>query len=138
VGFSYNEVSRRYVDYEPTFFEPEWRRRPDKKIKQGSAAPFGIEGQAVCNRYYAAAMGMAKGAYDTLLNEGVAPEQARMVLPQSMYTSWYVTGSLAAWARAYNLRKDRTKAQVEIADLAAQWDKIIAPLFPIAWESLIN
>lgn len=137
VGFIYNEVSRRYVDDEPEFFVPKaWRRRPNKSIKQGSGEPFGIEGQKVCNEKILHHHQACMTCYYDLLDEGVAPEQARMVLPQSMYTSYYVTGSLAAWARAYNLRKDRTKAQGEIADLAEQWDKIILPLFPISWKAL--
>jgi thymidylate synthase (FAD) len=72
-----------------------------------------------------------------LLKSGVAPEQARMVLPQSTYTSYYVTGSLAAFARAYNLRS-QPDAQAEIRELAEQWNKIISPLFPEAWRALTN
>jgi len=67
----------------------------------------------------------------------VAPEQARMVLPQSMYTSYYVTGSLAAWARAYKQRID-AHAQVEIQELAKQWDELIKPLFPESWKVLTS
>jgi len=70
-----------------------------------------------------------------MVGRGVAPEQARMVLPQSMYTSYYVTGSLAAWARAYKQRID-SHAQVEIQDLAKQWDEVVRPLFPVSWEAL--
>ncbi|MFC0282072.1 FAD-dependent thymidylate synthase [Camelimonas abortus] len=73
--------------------------------------------------------------YNELLRLGTAPEQARMVLPQSMLTSYYVTGSLAAFARAYTLRTHET-AQREIQDLAKQWDAIIRPLFPVAWGAL--
>jgi thymidylate synthase (FAD) len=72
-----------------------------------------------------------------LLKSGVAPEQARMVLPQSTYTSYYVTGSLAAFARAYNLRS-QPDAQAEIRELAEQWNKIILPLFPEAWRALTS
>jgi thymidylate synthase (FAD) len=70
-----------------------------------------------------------------MISSGVAPEQARMVLPQSMYTSYYVTGSLYAFARAYNLRSD-PHAQKEIQDLAATWDEIMKTLFPVSWEAL--
>jgi len=65
----------------------------------------------------------------------VAPEQARMVLPQSMLTSYYVTGSLAAFARAMKLRAD-SHAQLEIQMLAQQWGKVIEPLFPVSWREL--
>ena len=68
---------------------------------------------------------------------GVAPEQARMVLPQSMYTSYYVTGSLAAFARFVKQRSD-PHAQVEIQELAKMVDEVIKPLFPVSWEALVN
>ena len=73
--------------------------------------------------------------YHTMLRAGVAPEQARMVLPQSMYTSYYVTGSLAAFARFVKQRTD-AHAQVEIQDLAKMVDEKIKPLFPVSWEAL--
>lgn len=136
VGFSYNEVSRRYVDDDPEFFIPkEWRGRPDKSIKQGSGG--NIERQNLAKDLYALHVASALADYKELLNLGVAPEQARMVLPQSMYTSYYVTGSLAAWARAYKLRSD-PHAQKEIQDLAKQWDEIVNPLFPYAWKALTD
>ena len=73
--------------------------------------------------------------YQQLLRKGVCPEQARMVLPQSAYTEYYVTGSLYAWARAYNLRSD-DHAQKEIRDLASEWDNIMIMLFPESWIAL--
>jgi len=73
--------------------------------------------------------------YNNLIEQDVAPEQARMVLPQSMLTSYYVTGSLSAWARAYKLRKD-DHSQLEIQQLAGQWGEILQPLFPVSWEML--
>ena len=77
--------------------------------------------------------------YNSLIKEGVAPEQARMVLPQSMYTSYYTTGSLAAWARAYKLRSDEHN-QKEIQDLAKQWDEIISGIqeMKYSWQALKN
>jgi len=134
VGFTYNEVSRRYVDEEPEFYIPkEWRSRPEGSVKQGSGGPVSEQKQAkfAMDRVYKA----AKESYDGLLELGVAPEQARMVLPQSMYTEYWVTGSLAAWARAYKQRSD-SSAQLEVQELAKQWDSIIRPLFPISWRSL--
>lgn len=138
VGFIYNEVSRRYVDDDPEFFEPVWRKRPDKSIKQGSGEAFGNADQELLMMDLRDHHQNCLWLYNTLLKINVAPEQARMVLPQSMYTSYYTTGSLAAWARAYNLRKDRSKAQHEIADLAEEWNKIIQPLFPVAWAALTS
>ena len=134
VGFTYNEVSRRYVDDEPEFFEPEeWRARPEGSVKQGS------EGEHRLSEYYTyeyyGLLDRVIPLYDEMIELGVAPEQARMILPQSMYTEYYVTGSLSAWARAYKQRID-PHAQKEIQDLAKQWDEIIKPLFPKSWEAL--
>ena len=74
--------------------------------------------------------------YESLIKAGVAPEQARMVLPQSMYTSYYITGSLAAFARMVKQRSD-PHAQVEIQELAAMVDEVIRPLYPVSWEALV-
>ncbi|MCY1366025.1 Thymidylate synthase ThyX [compost metagenome] len=79
----------------------------------------------------------AEDLYDHMVSEGVAPEQARMLLPQSMLTSYYVTGSLAAFARAYRQRID-SHAQEEIRVLARQWDEVIAPLYPVSWAALVE
>lgn len=151
VGFSYNEVSRRYVDDDPEFFVPDtWRSRPEGGIKQGSGEaevvylcgdgniqvaplPNGFSGSGKVKECYNRLLKYSQDLYSCMIDSGVAPEQARMVLPQSMYTEYYVTGSLAAWARAYNLRKD---AQKEIQDLADIWDEIISPLFPCSWDAL--
>lgn len=138
VGFTYNEVSRRYVSDEPSFYVPDsWRKAAENK-KQGSSEEVldGLEADAA-GYYYDEAILLCKNVYESLLEKGVAPEQARMVLPQSMYTSYYVTGSLAAWARAYKLRID-PHAQKEIQDLAHQWGDIIGsiPELKYSWEAL--
>lgn len=134
VGFTYNEVSRRYVDDEPEFFIPDvWRSRPDGSLKQGSGDV--VQHNLYVKDKYQIFINSAKKLYEELLETNVAPEQARMVLPQSMYTSYYVTGSLSAWARAYKQRID-SHAQKEIQDLAKQWDEIIQPLFPECWKVL--
>lgn len=141
VGFTYNEVSRRYVDDEPEFFTPEvWRGRPEGSLKQGSSdeeiTEFTYEGGTfLISKQYEWFLKKAEELYKDLIHAGVAPEQARMVLPQSMYTSYYVTGSLAAFARAYRQRID-SHAQLEIQELAKQWDDIIKPLFPVSWVYL--
>ena len=79
----------------------------------------------------------AKDLYENMIQDGYSPEQARMVLPQSMLTTYWVTGSLYAWANAYIQRSD-SHAQKEIQDLAAQWDAIIRPLYPVSWEALVG
>lgn len=136
IGFTYNEVSRRYVDSPPQFFHPEgWRKRAPNK-KQGSLDEYVDLIDFDCRLTRPERLEeIALETYNELLRLGVAPEQARMVLPQSMYTSYYVTGSLAAFARAYLLRSDDS-AQLEIRELADQWAKIIKPLFPCSWQAL--
>lgn len=141
VGFTYNEVSRRYVDDAPEFYDPPvWRSRPEGSVKQGSSTEpvthIMVDGyEAPTQDWYTELLKHAQDVYEGMIESGVAPEQARMVLPQSMYTSYYVTGSLAAWARAYKQRID-PNAQVEIQELAKQWDDIIKPLFPVSWAAL--
>lgn len=147
VGFTYNEVSRRYVDDAPEFYHPKgWRSRPEGSVKQGSGEALvdnllrddgyqaGVYSQS-CDDAYQEVICTSICLYNDLLSANVAPEMARMVLPQSMMTSYYVTGSLAAFARAYKQRID-DHAQKEIQDLAKHWDEIIRPLFPQAWEAL--
>lgn len=134
VGFTYNEVSRRYVQDTPEFYSPGTWHFAETDRKQGTSnTP--VPDQSGCTSLYTGVLQACADAYRTLLEKGVAPEEARMVLPQSMYTSYYVTGSLAAWARAYKLRID-THAQKEIQYLAKQWDSIIRPLYPVSWEAL--
>lgn len=144
VGFTYNEVSRRYVDSPPEFYVPDvWRRRAENK-KQGSSdevidnVPYGLpQGGRRFVTLYKEFLEQVDTLYDTMVEAGVAPEQARMVLPQSMLTSYYVTGSLAAFARAYNLRS-KEDAQKEIQELSVHWDNIIRPLFPVSWSALVD
>lgn len=133
IGFTYNEVSRRYVNDEPSFYKPVWRNKPEHSIKQGSSGPH--SDQIDFNREYSYVLDDCLGLYKSLLKRGVAPEQARMVLPQSMMTSYYVTGSLAAWARMYKQRIHET-SQVEIQMLANLVGNIIQPLYPISWNAL--
>tara|TARA_R110000782_G_scaffold45352_6_gene100787 strand:- start:564 stop:1031 length:468 start_codon:yes stop_codon:yes gene_type:complete len=136
IGFSYNEVSRRYVDSDPLFFHPTlWRKKAENK-KQGSEED-GIPSQNIINKSYDTFLIASKELYDNMLGMQVAPEQARMVLPQSMYTSYYVTGSLAAFARAYKLRIEE-HAQKEIRDLAKMWDTICSDIYPVSWKELTS
>lgn len=136
VGFSYNETSRRYVSDEPKFYYPnEWRSKPEGSVKQGSGDvhPYSDQWKDSYNSF----VEEAKKLYTDMINGGVAPEQARMVLPQSMQTEYIVTGSLYAFARAFKLRND-SHAQKEIQYLAKEWDKIIRPLFPKSWSALVD
>jgi len=130
VGLSWNEVSRRYVDSEPEFCEPEiWRGRPDN-VKQGSDGEVEVN-----NTTYIRAMSELVGYYNGLIAEGVAPEMARMVLPQSTYTEWYWSGSLYAFARVCNQRLDEN-SQLETSYIANEIDEHCYELFPHSWEAL--
>lgn len=136
VGFTYNEVSRRYVDDDPEFYFPEvWRGRPKGSVKQGSGEDLEPWMQEELKQDYEEFLAWGEFLYKKWIDHGVAPEQIRMILPQSMYTSYYVTGSLFAWARAYNLRID-PHAQKEIQFVAEVWNSIISPLFPHSWSAL--
>ena len=138
-GLSWNEVSRRYVDSEPEFYMPdEWRGRPDGSIKQGSGGLVEYvdeERGYSTTSYYSDFIGRAIITYNSLLSSGVAPEMARMVLPQSMQTSWWWTGNLLAFAHVYKERIS-SGAQLEAQHFAKELDKVIRPLFPISWEAL--
>lgn len=142
VGMVRNEMSRRYVDDTPTFYMPEeWRGRPIG-AKQGSSdvviKTVWAEGNEIdIDTYVRRGFSDALYRYGVLLENGVAPEQARIVLPQAMFTSYYVTGSLAAFARFYNLRTD-PHAQKEIQDLARLVGPQIEPLYPVSWKVLTN
>lgn len=140
VGMVRNEMSRRYVDDTPTFYMPdEWRGRP-VGAKQGSSDEIiktvMAEGDEIdIHTYVQRGFSDAFYRYNVLIENGVAPEQARIVLPQAMFTSYYVTGSLAAFARFYKLRTD-PHAQKEIQDLARLVGPQIEPLFPASWRVL--
>ena len=104
-GFVENEISRRYVSFEPEFYTPSWRGKPTDGAKQGSDDFISLDNEVQQN--YNNALKLCMYTYNELLRSGVAPEQARFVLPQGMYTEWYWTGSLAAYARFYKQRKDK-------------------------------
>jgi len=136
VGMSWNEVSRRYVDTKPEFFYPEvWRSKPEGSIKQGSVGQH--PESAEIKTGYSEFVTFCTELYNTLLEENVAPEQARMVLPQSMMTQVIWTGSLMAFAHVYKLRIDG-HAQVEAQDFAKELDTIIRPLYPVSWSALVG
>lgn len=135
VGLVWNEVSRRYVDDEPEFYWPKWRARPDGSIKQGSGDDLAYQGYA--QAYYTDAVKDALFAYNALLEEGVAPEQARMVLPLSHATEWVWTGSLVAFARVCKLRLD-SHAQAECHALAEDIAKGCEKVAPISFKALMG
>lgn len=134
-GLEYNEVSRRYVDDEPEFYMPDtWREIADN-VKQGSGGEHKYS-KAYVEAYRVAVNNAAK-LYNGMIDDGVAPEQARMILPQSMYTEVYATGNLWAWC---NLIKQRTDshAQKETQDIAKQIEAIIRPLYPASTSAILD
>jgi len=123
----WNEISRRYVDSEPEFYEPVvWRGRSEDK-KQGSYGIVDLKTKPT-HQY-------ALQTYHNLLSDGVAPEQARMVLPQSMYTEWYWSGSLYAFSKMCSLRL-KNDAQLETQVVAKQISNVMKDLFPFSWKAL--
>ena len=125
----WNEISRRYVDSEPEFYHPtKWRGRSDDK-KQGS------EGEVDIDILESEFWWKPYSMYRVLLDKGVCPEQARMVLPQSMVTEWYWSGSLDAFADMCNLRC-KPDTQAETAEVAWEIDRIMIDLFPVSWRAL--
>ena len=144
IGLVWNEESRRYIDDEPEFYIPkEWRGRP-VNAKQGSSEqiieslrwnddwgsqePSTCAGNVISTSLY---------CYNNLLESGVAPEQARMVLPQNTMTNWMWTGSLVAFARVVKLRTD-SHAQQEAQELAKLINDVVAPLYPVSWKALME
>lgn len=135
VGMVWSEVSRRYVDDDVVFLAPnEWRCRA-QHIKQGSGESIDDAVTQKAAACYHAAIDGCREAYKSLLNLGIAPEQARMVLPQSLFTEWVWTGSLCAFFRVWKLRGD-SAAQTEARAVGGLIRDVIQPLFPIAWQAL--
>lgn len=136
VGFVENEVSRRYVVENPQFYTPIWRNAPTDGAKQGSSG-FVIEPSVLMMSGFREAAEKCVEVYNGLLASGVAPEQARSILPQSTYTEWWWTGSLSAFARVYKQRTD-AHAQWEVQRYADAIGEIIRPLYPVSWDALVS
>ena len=142
----WNEISRRYVDDPPELYHPKvWRNKSEDK-KQGSEGehsmqhevlwPDGV--QNVDMREWSFELeGDILNLYDTMIRAGVAPEQARMVLPQNTMTEWYWSGSLDAFADMCNLRC-KPDTQQETREIADQISEVMAGLFPVSWKALMK
>lgn len=148
-GFSWNERSMRYRDSVIDVFVPDmFRGRPDK-LHDGSTdrdvrldvTNFSIDigggdyYQPDVGELYNHAVEMAVQAYECLVEAGLAPEQARFILPQGMITRWVWTGSLYGWYSVYKQRSSE-HAQYEVREFARQLDEHMSKLFPIAWKAL--
>jgi thymidylate synthase (FAD) len=146
----WSEVSRRYVDDPPEVYVPEIWRGKSKDKKQGSDGVVDLTSINSCGEPYEGNFGEADLAYvvyedqhhmvnvyNTLIEQGVAPEQARMVLPQSTMTEWYWSGSLDAFADMCRLRcKDDTQYETRL--VADQISVIMEDLFPVSWKALVD
>ena len=140
VGLNRNEVSRRYVSNSPEFWYPgTWREAPEGSVKQGSGKEISPTSYKsfFCTRDYSQAVKKCEDVYNYLIEEGVAPEQARAVLPQAMYTEFVETGSLVSYARICNLRLD-SHAQKEIREYAQEIYDLINENIPYSWSKLVD
>ena len=137
IGITRNEVSRRYVDYTPEVYKTRlWRKRPENKKQGSSDTSFFTESELdTVSFIYEDAVRHCTDAYTALIERGVAPEQARSVLPQGTYTEWVETGSLSAAARIVSLR-DQDDAQKEIRELAIMLANEVKNIAPVSWKAL--
>jgi thymidylate synthase (FAD) len=134
IGITRNEMSRRYVSSSPEFFLPSDLRLSADNVKQGSSEkthPNNENLLSSINSFYK----VAESLYENLLNQGVCAEQSRMILPQAMFTEFIETGSLAAYARIYGLRAEKS-AQKEIQEYAKALGELTMQQFPISWKYL--
>lgn len=138
VGTVRSEVSRRYVESAPEFFKPDaWRKRPDGNIKQGSGGELSLRQQHTAFELLSHSQDVCEHTYDLMLEIGIAPEQARMVLPQTMYTQWIETASLWYWYRFCKQRLDN-HAQHEIRKYAEEISSLLGDKFPVCWSTLMS
>jgi thymidylate synthase (FAD) len=116
-------------------YNPRWRNAPTNGAKQGSSDFITDETAEKRLDFLYGIVTENLEVYNKLLELGVAPEQARAVLPQGTYTEWWWTGSLSAYARVFKQRID-THAQWEVQQYADGIGKILEPLFPHSWAVL--
>ena len=129
----WNEVSRRYVTDEPEFYIPDGFRAKAENVKQGSSD----QHIAFLSNPVQRASATALMVYDMLLEQGVCPEQARMVLPQNTMTEWIWSGTLFAFAKMCKLRLD-AHTQRETQEIAMMIDKYAQVLYPVSWKALME
>lgn len=138
VGFDINEVSRRYTKADPEMELPQvWRRASEHGNPQVSGDAFAPDEQAVIVSLVSRQVGQAQGVYDGLIGRGVAPEQARVVLPVATLTTWLWTGSLFGYAKLCRERL-AVDAQPETAAVAAEIDRVGRVAFPASWTALVH
>ena len=151
IGLVWNEISRRYVDTDPEFYTPDkWRLKAEDK-KQGSSDEVYYNDVVTKDAFdenipspggnpyemptYKFICEHARTAYNSMIKMGICPEQARMVLPQSMMTEWYWSGTLMAFARVCNLRC-KPDTQLETQWIGNQIDELAVEVAPVSWKEL--
>jgi len=137
VGLVWNEVSRRYVSDEPEFDYTSVLRSKPTNSKQGSGEILGDEQQVKALRLMEEVHDVASRNYQQLIEDGVAPEQARSILPQSMMTEWYWSGSLHAFSRVFRQRID-PHSQLETNAVASDIGFHCQEQFPVSWAALTD
>lgn len=135
IGLVWNEESRRYIDDEPEFYLPKVLRGRPVNAKQGSSGD--LESSELFTQMMLTETKNCLDLYNRLLDRNVAPEQARMVLPQNTMTNWMWTGSLVAFSRVVKLRVDE-HAQKEAQELGWLINDVVAPLYPVSWKALMS
>lgn len=133
--FAYNEISRRYTEENLEFWVPTTSRKQAKSNRQASEDGELLVSQDDCEVTYTGLAENALEAYDYLLEVGVAREQARAVLPQSLLTKFYMSGNLRNWAHFVSLRTDE-HAQQEVRVVAERISEKLQELWPTAWGVL--
>lgn len=135
IGLVWNEESRRYIDDAPEFYLPSVIRERPQNAKQGSGEEH-YRSDMWIEEFYRHSESCLK-LYSNLIQDGVAPEQARMGLPQNTMTNWMWTGSLVAFARVCKLRLE-SHAQVEAQELAQLIHDVVEPHYPVSWKALME
>lgn len=130
---AWSEESRRYVDSKPEFYIPDLFRERGSNMKQGSSE----DASVVSTEFLEVAANEAADKYDLMIRKGVAPEQARLVLPACTMTSWVWTGSLMFFARLCQIRLEH-HTQKESRDVAGLISDIMEDLFPVSWDALMT
>lgn len=144
IGLVWNEESRRYISDAPEFYIPDVFRGKPVNAKQGSSdEEVEVGFWRSSDNYYSVRERVIESTlvnlilYEDMINAGVAPEQCRIVLPQNVMTNWMWTGSLVAFSRICKLRLD-SHAQKEAQELAKLINDVIAPLYPVSWNALME
>lgn len=132
-AFSYNEISRRYTSEDLEFWVPDAWRGQSKSNRQASDGL--VDAQDWSSSVYRTLATSSLAAYEELVKQGVAREQARATLPQALLTKFYMGGNLRSWAHFIALRRD-PHAQMEVQVVAERIAAKLKELWPNSCEAL--